>query len=154
MVTINQERRRIVDIAIYLLIVGALIVLVYFVSVSDLFSVTVGQEESKDHVENVRLRVIAPHWNIEYSVVMTENVTVADFLFECADHYGFTVQKKYWKGYRSFLIEAINDIENGEDNRYWQYYVNGRFVDVGCSNYFLDDTDVVEWRFEQPNWMK
>jgi len=99
------------------------------------------------------MRIISPNWNIEYSVVITENVTVADFLIECADHNDFTIQKKYWTGYKSFLIEAINDIENGDDDRYWQYYVNDKFADVGCSNYFLDDNDVVEWRFEQSNWM-
>lgn len=99
------------------------------------------------------MKIISPNWNIGYSVVMTENVTVADILFECADYYDFTVQKKYWKGYKSFLIEAINDIENGENNRHWQYYVDGIFADVGCSNYFLHDNDVVEWRFEQSNWM-
>jgi hypothetical protein len=84
--------------------------------------------------------------------VSTKNVTVADFLFECANRYNFSVQKTYWQGYKSFLIKAIHGIENGEDNRYWQFYVNGRFADVGCSNYFLQDNDVVLWRFEPNGW--
>lgn len=99
------------------------------------------------------MKIVSSDWNLEYMNVNTENVTVADFLFECANHNNFTVKKKYWKGYKSFLIEAINGIENGEGDRYWQYYVNGKFADVGCSNYFLHDNDVVEWRFEPSGWI-
>jgi len=137
----------------YLLVVVALVSLVVIVSESDFFSISVGLEESDGFVENTSMKIVSPDWNLEYMNVNTENVTVADFLFECANHYNFTVKKKYWKGYKSFLIEAINGIENGEGDRYWQYYVNGKFADVGCSNYFLHDNDVVEWRFEPSGWI-
>ena len=98
------------------------------------------------------MSLISTSWSIEYLNISTKNVSAADFLFECASHYNFSVKKEYWKGYKSFFIEAINNIQNGEDDSYWQYYVNGKFADVGCSNYFLYDDDVVEWRFEQPRW--
>lgn len=153
MISTITKRRRIIDICIYLIIVVILLALVVVISRTEWLSLSVQQGNHSEVVENVQMRIISPNWNIEYSVVITENVTVADFLIECADHNDFTIQKKYWTGYKSFLIEAINDIENGDDDRYWQYYVNDKFADVGCSNYFLDDNDVVEWRFEQSNWM-
>jgi len=137
----------------YLLVVVALVSIVVIVSESDFFSISVGLEESDGFVENTSMKIVSSDWNLEYMNVNTENVTVADFLFECANHNNFTVKKKYWKGYKSFLIEAINGIENGEGDRYWQYYVNGKFADVGCSNYFLHDNDVVEWRFEPSGWI-
>lgn len=99
------------------------------------------------------MKIFSPNWNFECMNVNTENVTVAYFLFECANRYDFTVKKKHWQGYDSFFIEAINGVENGEDNRYWQYYVNGKFADVGCSNYFLHNNDIVEWRFESSSWV-
>jgi len=40
---------------------------------------------------------------------------------------------------------------NGD--KYWQYYVNDKFAEVGSSRYYLHDNDVVEWWFESPNWM-
>ena len=86
--------------------------------------------------------------------VITSNVTVAKFLFECAERYNFSVKADYWQGYSSLFIEAIHDIENGDGGNYWQYYVNGRFAEVGCSRYYLHDNDVVEWCFEPPpGWM-
>ena len=137
----------------YLLVVVALVSIVVIASELDFFSISVGLEESDGFVENTSMKIVSSDWNLEYMNVNTENVTVADFLFECANHNNFTVKKKYWKGYKSFLIEAINGIENGEGDRYWQYYVNGKFADVGCSNYFLHDNDVVEWRFEPSGWI-
>jgi hypothetical protein len=138
---------------VYIFVVVTLIILVVIVSKSDLFSITVGQEESDGFIENVSMRITSPSWSIEYLDISTKNITVADFLFECASHYNFTVEKEYWKGYKSFFINAINNIKNGEDDRYWQYYVNGKFADVGCSIYFLQDNDVVEWRFELSRWL-
>lgn len=114
--------------------------------------ISVGRRESDGFIENVSMSLISPFWSIEYLNVSTKNVTVANFLFECASHYNLSIEKEYWRGYKSFFIESINYVSNGEGNRYWQYYVNGEFADVGCNNYFLSDNDVVEWRFEQPRW--
>jgi len=151
-ISTSTKHRRIIDICIYLIIVTALIILVVTVSNSEWLSLSIQRGNSNEVVQNVQMRIISPDWNVEYYAAITENVTVADFLFECADHYNFTVTKKYFTGYDSFLIKSINSIENGEDDRYWQYYINDEFADVGCSNYFLKNNDVVEWRFEQPHW--
>jgi hypothetical protein len=94
------------------------------------------------------MRIISPEWEIEYLDIDSTNNTVAELLFECAKHFNLTIKKTYWEGYKSYLIEAINGIENGENNMYWQYYVNGEYANVGCSNYLLKDNDVVIWRFE------
>lgn len=130
----------------------ALVFIIGVVSQSNLFSVTIGKKDSDGVVENISMKLSAYDWGVEYLNIDTKNATVADFLFECAEHYDFSVKKEYWDGYDSFFIEAINDIENGQDAMYWQYYVNDKFADVGCSNYFLNDSDVVEWIFEPPRW--
>ena len=130
----------------------ALVLIIGVVSQSNLFSVTIVKNDSDGVVENISMKLSAYAWGVEYLNIDTKNATVADFLFECAEYYNFPVKKEYWGGYNSFFIEAINDIENGKDNMYWQYYVNDKFADVGCSNYFLNDNDVVEWIFETPRW--
>lgn len=138
-------------VLIYLLVVLLLSFLILYVSSTNVFSVQ--PVESTDHVfvEHVSMIIIAPSWNISYMNVTTANITVADFLFECAKVHQISVEKTYWTGYDSFFIEAINDVKNG-NGKYWQYYVNGKYADVGCSAYFLHDHDLVEWRFESSPW--
>ena len=108
--------------------------------------------DSNQRIHHVNLKIITPTWNISYIDINTSNMTVADLLFECAKIYNISIEKNYWTGYNSFFIEEINGTRNGEDGRYWQYYVNGEYADVGCSSYILHDYDTVEWRFELSNW--
>ena len=122
------------------------------ISFSGCISTSVEQGTYVERVENVSMKIVSPVWNINYLNVTTTNITVADFLLECARYYGFSVKADNWESYDSLFIEAINGIENGEDGRYWQYYVNGEFANVGCSRYYLKNNDVVEWRFEQSPW--
>jgi hypothetical protein len=119
------------------------------VSFTGCISTSVEQGNPVEMVENVNMKIISQDWNIDFFAVSTTNVTVAAFLLECADHYGFSVEADNWDSYDSLFIEAINDIENGKNGKYWQYYVNGEFAHVGCSLYYLKNNDVVEWRFEK-----
>ena len=45
------------------------------------------------------------------------------------------------------LVTQINDKKNGKNGKYWQYFVNGKYAQVGASNYVLQIGDVVEWIF-------
>lgn len=45
------------------------------------------------------------------------------------------------------LVTGINGEENGIDNKYWQYKVNGVMPQIGADAYILKDGDVVEWFF-------
>ena len=149
----NKKWERITRFGIFLIVAIVLASLVLTVSMTNCFSLFAEPESTRKLVENVSMKIVSPDWNIAYMNVNTNNATVADLLFECASHYNFGVETEYWRGYDSYFIESINGIENGENDSYWQYYVNDQFADVGCSNYFLNDNDVVEWRFESSSWM-
>ena len=140
-------------VGVFLVIVIALASLVFAVSQTDFFSLYAKPGDTHKLVENVSMKIVSPDWNIAYMNVNTNNATVADLLFECASHYNFEVEVEYWRGYDSYFIESINGIENGEGDKYWQFYVNGRYADVGCSKYILYNNDVVEWRFESSSWI-
>jgi len=45
------------------------------------------------------------------------------------------------------IIERLLDKKNGEDGKYWQYFVNGEYAKVGVSQYGLKAGDAVEWKF-------
>ncbi|HEC89002.1 MAG: hypothetical protein DRN12_02105 [Thermoplasmata archaeon] len=138
-------------IAIVLLLATAIIV-VSHTQINSPIKSTHNDLKDDQKIHHVNLEIIAPTWNISYMDVTTSNITVAGLLLECAKIYNISIEKSYWTGYNSFFIESINGTRNGEDGRYWQYYVNGKYADVGCSSYTLHDYDTVEWRFERSPW--
>lgn len=99
---------------------------------------------------NVSLRIIGGGWVIDYLDVHTPNNTVYKLLLECGNRYNFSVSYTHWSGYNSIFINSINGTENGENDMWWQYYVNDVYGEVGCDRKEIFDGDSVEWRFEEP----
>lgn len=50
------------------------------------------------------------------------------------------------------FIESIGKIKNGDDGKYWQYYINGILGDVAADKKILKEGDSVEWKFEEVNF--
>ena len=138
-------------LAVYVVVAAIVLSLTFLVSRCDLLSTSLPGAPGGSAC-NVSMRIITPHWSLEYLGRDTTNIMVADFLDECAAALNVSVQKEYWTGYNSYFISGIHGVVNGHEGRYWQYYVNGQFSMVGCSQYILHDNDMVEWRFEQPHW--
>jgi hypothetical protein len=80
----------------------------------------------------------------------TLNNSVYSLLLECAARDNFSVGYTVWPGYDAVFINSINGFRNGENEMWWQYYVNGEYGEIGCDKKELFDGDVVEWRFEEP----
>jgi len=87
-----------------------------------------------------------------------ENASVYDFTLEAANQGGFSVNTTYYEGMGVF-IDSIAGVENGiyigigdEDLRWWQYYVNDELGPVAADRLMVNDSDVIEWRFEVPPW--
>jgi hypothetical protein len=135
----------------YIFIAILLITITYYISLHGLNGITQKGTE-KEYVHNVTIEIITPTWSANYSTINTSNVTVGDLLFECCHHFNISIYKDYWSGYDSFFITHIGTYSNGDDERYWQYYVNDLYADVGCSKYILEDNDSVCWRFEKSSW--
>lgn len=49
------------------------------------------------------------------------------------------------------LVEQINTIKNGQDGKYWHYYINGALAPVAADTYVIQNGDVIEWRFHEPD---
>jgi hypothetical protein len=47
------------------------------------------------------------------------------------------------------LVESINGMKNGMDNKYWQYEVNGVMPQVGADKLELKNGDAVYWYFTE-----
>lgn len=45
------------------------------------------------------------------------------------------------------LINQIGERKSGEEGKYWQYWVNNEYAQIGASQFLLKDKDIVEWKF-------
>ena len=45
------------------------------------------------------------------------------------------------------LVTQIGDYPNGQDGKFWQYFINGNYAPVGASSYRLKAGDLIEWQF-------
>lgn len=61
---------------------------------------------------------------------------------------GFEIKIDEYEGLGS-LVTAIASLENGADNKYWQYLVNNKMPMIGAGQYVLEDGDKVQWKFAE-----
>lgn len=47
------------------------------------------------------------------------------------------------------LVTKINDTENGQDKKYWQYFVDGKQPQISASQYIPQANEKIEWRFAE-----
>ncbi|MEA2098321.1 MAG: DUF4430 domain-containing protein [Patescibacteria group bacterium] len=60
------------------------------------------------------------------------------------------VKIKYNNNYSyGVFIESIDGIKNGDDEKYWQYYIDNVLGDSAADKKILKDGAIVEWRFEE-----
>ena len=60
------------------------------------------------------------------------------------------IEVKYNNDYSfGVFVESVAGIKNGDDGKYWQYYVNDTLGEVAADKKVLESGDKVEWRFEE-----
>ncbi len=83
-------------------------------------------------------------------VEFKEGMTAFDLLKNKTDDLNiFLKTKKYDVG---IFIEVIGDRKNGEDNKYWLYYVNEEMPMVAADKQELSPDDKVEFKFEESSF--
>ena len=99
-------------------------------------------------VTDVHMRVEGAAWSLWYNATATRNVTAFAFLVEAAAARGFNVTSSEWAPPLSAVfVESIAGDVNGAGGRYWQFWVDGRYANVGADHAVLHDGTFVEWRF-------
>jgi hypothetical protein len=138
------------DIFIYTIIALSICLLIIVVATTNPFDPEVNNDQEGLH--NVQMTIITPNWTVSYTSTNTTNVTVSDLLLEWATASNITIETEFFSGYDSSLITGINGTVNGQNDSYWQFYVNGEYSTLGSNNYYLHENDQVEWRFEKSPW--
>ncbi len=52
-------------------------------------------------------------------------------------------------GEMGYLVTKINNTENGQGNKYWQYYVNGEQPQISANKYTPQAGEKIEWRYAE-----
>lgn len=75
-------------------------------------------------------------------------ITVLNALNTIVNQHDITLESEYYESFQLTFIETIHIDSNGDDDKYWQSYVNGALPIVGCDAYMIESCDMVEWSFE------
>jgi len=83
---------------------------------------------------------------ISSQMVISEDSTVFSLLGEMSQKENFKVESKEYKD-MGILVESIDGVKNGTDNKYWQYWVNGDLPMVAADKKEVKKGDNIEWKF-------
>ena len=76
-----------------------------------------------------------------------EGITAFGLLEEKAEEFNLVIKAETYDF--GTLVETIGDKENGEDGKYWLYYVNDEMPMVACDQKEINPGDKVEFKFEK-----
>ena len=80
----------------------------------------------------------------------TGNSTAFSILLEAGDRMGFRVTWiQYGAPLASVIVDSINGTKSGDGGRWWQYWVDGAYGDVGADHKPLADGSEVLWAFRE-----
>jgi hypothetical protein len=112
--------------------------------------VSAGKDQSlKENLEVSYVLKKADGQSLDFKLTKTNDLnTVFDFLKKVSET--DKVELKYNNNYSfGVFIESIADIKNGDNGKYWQYYINNVLGDVAADKKEVKAGDKVEWRFEK-----
>jgi len=120
----------------------------YQIAVGNYTSVLRELTNLRESTLHVRVLINYGNGTVETSddVYLFKGANVLDALRAVAD-----VEATYWEAYKAFLIDSINGVENNEggNNRWWIYSVNGEHAHVSADQYILSEGDTIEWTYHQ-----
>jgi len=84
------------------------------------------------------------------NIITVDNSTVYDFLLEVQNIGDIIVKTNEQSG--SYEIESITykgkKYTHGENGHWWLFYVNGQFAQDSADKVYLNNNDLIEWKFE------
>lgn len=87
------------------------------------------------------------------NIYNVQGQTVLELLKTVAQENNLPVMTRDY-GSLGVMVTQIGDKINGQDNKYWQYYINGKYSEIGAGSYKLTGSEKIDWRFEANNYQK
>lgn len=134
------------------ILIGIIIVISTWIVFSGKINQPSSREEIGSSQEKIKQEVILIIDNGEESVKIfetefKEGITAFDLLKNKTEELNLVLKSKTYDF--GVLIEAIGEKENGEDGKYWLYYVNGEMPMVSADKKQINPGDKVEFKFEK-----
>lgn len=108
----------------------------------------VGLDSTGSFVENTKLLDITfTAGFFSSSLRVPENSSAYDAMTILASTTALTFKSTYYSGL-GYFIKEINNKPNA-DGAYWTLYINGKYSNVGASQYKLRQGDAIEWKYEK-----
>jgi len=85
-----------------------------------------------------------------FKVIFFEGATALDLLKSETDRAGLALKTKVYDV--GTMVQAIASKENGQDGKYWLYYVNGKMPVVSADKQKVNLGDQVEFKFEKSSY--
>ena len=81
-----------------------------------------------------------------YQMTPSESLTVFSLLEKLAQRENFKIEFTIYEG-TGALVESIDGVRNGTDNKYWQYWLNEELPMTAADKKEIKGGDKVEWKF-------
>lgn len=81
-----------------------------------------------------------------YQIIPSESLTVFSLLEKLAQRGDFKIEFTIYEG-TGVLVENIDGVRNGTDNKYWQYWLNEELPMIAADKKEIKGGDKVEWKF-------
>jgi len=108
------------------------------------------QEDTLRKIQEKRILFIIDKGNRNinsYKISSSKDSTVFSLLEELSTRENFKIEFTVYQGMGVF-VKSIDGVENGTDNKYWQYWVNGELATVAADKKEVKVGDRIEWKFE------
>ena len=112
--------------------------------------ITTEKPSFKTDIIDVTLFIDYSNGKIDNYTIKISNATVFSVLIKASEEYDFPVGADYYDEFQSHYIYSINFIDEGIENKFWQYYINGDYGIVGADLQPVKDNDIILWKFEEP----
>ncbi|MBT3690599.1 DUF4430 domain-containing protein [bacterium] len=80
------------------------------------------------------------------NLVIDSNKSVLDLLSLVVEENNIEFSLRDY-GDLGYLVERIGDMKNGDDNKFWQFWINGEYSQIGAADYLVQSNDLIEWKF-------
>ena len=78
-------------------------------------------------------------------------MSVFEILQSLDDKGSITIQYRDFGGEMGIFLESINDV-GGDDDYWWQYWINGEYSQVGISRQFVEPDDHIRFEYTGGNY--
>jgi len=84
-----------------------------------------------------------------YQRVFLKNDAPNNTLYDSLFSSGLDIKTSYNEEFDCTYVDSINGVRDGDKNRFWEFYVNGKIGTTSVDKQKLDEGDIVEWRLAE-----